>query len=277
MHEEKFADLHLHTYYSDGTFSPQQLMQRALDEGLSCISITDHDTVEALSIAFDYKPEGLEVIPGIELSCDWNNREVHILGYFLDYKKESLLKRLDTISKQRIERIYMMVEKLKKLNIDISADEVFSISKFGTVGRLHLAKVLLKKRIVSSIHEAFVKYIGEGGPAYEGNFRISAEEAVKIILNSSGIPVLAHPYIIADDSFIERLVSFGLKGIEVYYPEHSHAQVEHYKDLAKKFNLVATGGSDCHGSIKDDIKVGSVRIPYEIVEKLKKAKDEIAA
>lgn len=277
MHEEKFADLHLHTYYSDGTFSPQILMQRALDEGLSCISITDHDTVEAIPVAFAYRPENLEVIPGIELSCDGNNREVHILGYFLDYQKESLLKRLEAISKQRIERIHTMVDRLRKLNVDISADEVFGISKFGTVGRLHLAKILLKKKFVSSIHEAFAKFIGEGGPAYEGRFRIGAEEAIKLILDSSGVPVLAHPYIIADDSFIERLVGFGLKGIEVYYPEHSHNQVEHYKDLAKKFNLVATGGSDCHGAIKDDIKVGSVRIPYEVVEKLKKAKDEIAA
>lgn len=277
MPEEKFADLHLHTNYSDGTFSPQILMRRALDEGLSCISITDHDTVEAIPIAFKHRPPELEVIAGIELSSDWNNREIHILGYFLDYENKKLLKRLDAIKKQRVERIYNMVDKLRGLNVDIAAQDVFDLSSCGTIGRLHLAKALLKKKAVSSIHEAFVKFIGEGGPAYEGRFRVSAQEAVGIILDCCGIPVLAHPYIVEDDSLIEKLAGVGLKGLEVYYPEHSHRQVEHYKNLAQKFGLIATGGSDCHGTIKENIKVGSVRISYQVVESLKKLKDEIRA
>ncbi|MFH1491871.1 MAG: PHP domain-containing protein [Candidatus Omnitrophota bacterium] len=275
MPEAKFADLHLHTYYSDGTFSPQELMHRALESGISCISINDHDTVSALVPAFSQRPEDLELIPGIEVSCDWQDKEVHLLGYYIDYENKELLSKLEEIGKQRIERIRIMVDRLKQMKVDIPVEEVFGLAKYGTVGRLHLARVLLKRNIVSNIREAFIRFIGEGCPAYVSRFRMSVKEAIEMIANYGGIPVLAHPFTVGGDDFIEGLVPFGLKGIEVYYPEHSRGQVEHYKALSEHLGLVTTGGSDCHGEVKKNIKVGLVRIPYEIVNRLKKIKEAL--
>lgn len=277
MSDIKFADLHLHTYYSDGTFSPVELMQRAKEAHLSCIAITDHDTVDAIPQALKLKPQGLEVIAGIELSCDLDNREVHILGYFIDYKNAELLAKLNKISKYRIERIHLIVDKLRQMNVDITAAEVLNSSKLGTIGRLHIARVLLEKKIISNIREAFIRFIGEGGPAYVANLRLSVKEAIKTIIKFGGVAVLAHPYTVAGDDIISKFADFGLKGIEVYYPEHTRSQVLHYKTLADSLGLICTGGSDCHGQLKEKIKVGSVRIPYEIVDKLKKAKDELKA
>ncbi|MEW6009225.1 MAG: PHP domain-containing protein [Candidatus Omnitrophota bacterium] len=275
MPDIKFADLHLHTYYSDGTFSPKELLERSQAAGLSCIAITDHDTVDGLGEAFSLKPEEIELIAGIELSCDLDNREVHILGYFIDYKNDELLDKLNKIKEYRIERIYLMVDKLKEMKVDISAGEVLELSKLGTVGRLHIARVLLEKEIISNIREAFIKFIGEDCPAYVANFRLSVKEAIQTIIKFGGVAVLAHPYTLANDDMISKFADFGLKGIEVYYPEHTRFQVLHYKTLADSLGLVCTGGSDCHGQLKENIKVGSVRIPYEIVDKLKKAKYEL--
>ncbi len=277
MPDNKFADLHLHTYYSDGTFSPAELIQRAKGVDLSCIAITDHDTVDALPEAFRLKPKGLEIISGIELSCDLENREVHILGYLIDYKNDELLAKLDKISKYRIERVHLIVDKLRQMKVDITANEVLSLSRLGTVGRLHIARVLLEKKIISNIREAFVRFIGEDGPAYVANFRLNVKEAINTIIKFGGVPVLAHPYTLANDDVISTFVDYGLKGLEVYYPEHSQYQEQHYGLLAEHLGLIATGGSDCHGQLKENIKVGSVRIPYEIVEKLKKAKNELKA
>jgi predicted metal-dependent phosphoesterase TrpH len=272
MPKEKFADLHLHTYYSDGTFSPQQLIAEALNQNISCIAITDHDSVEALPIALSQKSADLEIIPGIELSCDYNGREIHILGYFIDYQNKELLKQLEIIREQRLERIGLMVEKLREMGIDITADEVFKLSGFGVVGRLHLARILLEKKAITNIREAFIKFIGEDCPAYVSRFRLSVQEAINIILDCKGVPVLAHPYTYGNEEFIVNLAGFGLKGIEVYYPEHSASRTERYKVLAERLGLVMTGGSDCHGDLKEDIKVGSVRISYELVERLRNAR-----
>lgn len=277
MPDALFADLHLHTFYSDGSLSPSELMQSALRVGLSCIAITDHDTVEGLASAFSLKPKELELIAGIELSCDWKDREVHILGYFIDYQNQDLLKRLEAIRLQRIERIGLMVDKLKSLGIDVSTDEVLKLSGCGTVGRLHLAKLLLEKNIVSNIREAFVRFIAEGAPAYAGRFRLSLKEAINLLLDCGGVPVLAHPYTLSDDEIIKELVGYGLKGLEVYYPEYTSRHIKRYQTLADTYGLICTGGSDFHGQIKEGIKLGSVRIPYRIVEDLKKARDEISS
>jgi predicted metal-dependent phosphoesterase TrpH len=272
MSDTSYADLHLHTYYSDGSLSPQALMNEAVQVGLSCIAITDHDTVEALPAAFENKPSQLELISGIELSCEWHEQEVHILGYFIDYQNQELLKTLEEIRLQRVDRIHAMVDKLQGLGVNVSAQEVLNISPFGTVGRLHLAKVLLDKGVVSNIREAFVKFIGEHGPAYAGRFKLSIQEAVSVIKKCSGVPVWAHPYTLGNDDLLLPLVEAGLKGIEVYYPEHNGRRVEHYKALAKQYGLVCTGGSDYHGQIRQGIAIGSVRVSYQIVESLKKAR-----
>ncbi len=268
----KFADLHLHTIFSDGTYTPQELISVSLKSGLSAIAVVDHDTTSGVEPAIKIGNErGIEVLAGVELSAEYEGLEVHILGYLIDYKNRRLIDTLEFLRKNRIERIYKIVDKLRSIDIQLEADSVFDIAAGGTVGRLHVARAMLKAGLIGSIAEAFRKYIGDKSPAYVCNFKFSPVEAIKLIKEAGGIPVLAHPYTINNDELIPRLVDDGLMGLEVYYSEHSQAMVNFYLGLAKKYNLLVTGGSDCHGKAKPEVKMGSVKIPYELVEKLKEA------
>jgi hypothetical protein len=270
----KFADLHLHTAASDGTYTPDELVAKALAAGLSCIALTDHDTVEALEEAIRLgNQRGLEVLPGIELSAEYESQEVHILGYLLDYKSPPFLKQLEVLKANRIKRVHRIVEKLNKIGIGLNAQDVFNISGQATPGRLHIARALVKSGLVKSIFEVFNKYIGDKGPAYSLGFRFTPEEAIKFIRDAGGLPVLAHPYILRNDKLIPEFARLGLMGLEVYYPEHSQGETNFYLNLAKEYNLLATGGSDCHGKAKPEVRIGSLKIPYELVEKLKAAKE----
>jgi hypothetical protein len=269
----KFADLHLHTSCSDGTFSPQQLIAQAKRAGLSCISVVDHDTVEGIALSLEAaKGSDIEVLPGIELTAEYYGKEVHILGYLIDYKDRSLLEKLETLKGIRVERVHKIVGKLKELGIDIDPRLIFELAQDGTVGRLHIARAMVKSSTVSNIFEAFQKYIGDKGPAYVCGFRFTPEEAAKFIKDAGGIPILAHPYSLNNDDLIPQFVESGIMGLEIYYPEHSQSLVNYYLQLAKKYNLLVTGGSDCHGDAKPDVKVGCVKIPYGLVEDLKEAK-----
>ena len=268
--------MHLHTIFSDGTYTAQELIRASLKCGLSAIAVVDHDTVEGIGSSIEASEnEGVEVLPGIELSAEYEGSEVHILGYLIDYQNSSLIKRLAILKKNRIERIYKITEKLKDIGVSLNPDTVFDIAKNGTVGRLHVARALVKEGRVSCIFEAFQKYIGDKGPAYVLGFKFSPDEAIDLIKASGGIPVLAHPYTLKNDDFILEFIKHGLMGLEVYYTEHSQSMVNFYLDLAKKYNLLVTGGSDCHGSAKLEIKIGQIKIPYELVEKLKAAKEKI--
>ena len=268
-----FADLHLHTIFSDSTYTPEELIREASEHGLSAIAVVDHDTVDGIEVTLDLaKSSSVEVIPGIELTAEYDGLEIHILGYLIDYKNKSFLEKLDNLKKTRVERIYKIVDKLKDIGIGLNPDSVFEISKAGTVGRLHIARAMVKEKIVSSLSEAFGKYIGDRCPAYVCGFRFSPEEAIKLIKENGGIPVLAHPYILKKDELIPQFVDYGLMGLEVYYPEHTQSMMNFYLKLAEKYNLLVTGGSDCHGNAKPGIKIGSVKIPYALVEKLKEAR-----
>lgn len=272
----KFADLHLHTHFSDGTYSPQELVDRALKKKLSAISITDHDTVAAIGPSIDIgRSEGLEVLPGIELTAECDGAEVHILGYLIDYQDSLLNEKLSSLNSDRVERVYRITEKLNELGIKLKADSVFALSGQGTVGRLHIARALVKEGFISSTYEAFQKYIGDTGPAYFAGFKFSPEEAIGLIKKTGGIPVLAHPYVLKNDALLERFIAAGLLGLEAYYPEHTQAMVNFYLDLAKKYNLLVTGGSDCHGEAKPEVKIGTIKISYALVEKLKQAKEKL--
>lgn len=269
----KFADLHLHTIFSDGTYTPQQLISESKKEGLSAICVADHDTVEGVAPSVEIaKKEDIEIIPGIELTAEDDGSEIHILGYLIDYKRKDFLEKLETLKKDRVERIYKIVEKLNALGIALKAQDIFEIAKGGSVGRLHVARAMVKVGFVGSIFEAFQKYIGDKCPAYVLGFRFTPQEAIKLIKNVGGIPVLAHPYSLNNDDLIPKFVDFGIMGLEVYYPEHSQGLINFYLRLAEKYNLLVTGGSDCHGSAKPEARIGSVKIPYELVEKLKEAK-----
>jgi predicted metal-dependent phosphoesterase TrpH len=270
----KFADLHLHTNFSDGTLSPQELVKICLKKKLAAIAVSDHDTVGAIEPAIKAADnKDIEVLPAIELSTDRDGKEVHILGYLIDYKNQGLLDKLSFLRQMRVERIVEIIRKLREINsIDIEFDELKEISGKGTISRLHLARLMVRKGCVKSIVEAFTKYIGDKSAAYVCGFHFSPPEAIKLIEDIKGISVLAHPYTIRDQELIPWLVDCGLKGIEVYYPEHSPTQTVYYENLAKKYNLLVTGGSDYHGEIKPGVQLGSLKVPYELVERLKREK-----
>ncbi len=271
----KFADLHLHTSFSDGTDSPEELVKKAERAGLSAVAVTDHDSVEAVPAAIDAGIiHGVEVIPGIELTAEYEGLEIHMLGYFIDYRDKSLLDKLSFLEKARIERIHGMVKKLKVMGVNIDAEKIFALSGGGSVGRLHVARVMVSEGIISSIWEAFAKYIGNNGPAYVLGFKFHPSDAVKLIRSAGGIPVLAHPYVLRRDDLIPKLIKFGIQGLEVYYPEHTGTMRSKYLRICRENNLLATGGSDYHGKAKPEVKLGALKIPYDLVDDLRHARNK---
>jgi predicted metal-dependent phosphoesterase TrpH len=268
----KFADLHLHTLFSDGTFSPGELVAEAKAAGLSAIAVCDHDTVEGIPLCIEEgKKVGIEVIPAIELTSEYEGLEIHVLGYFLDYTRLHLVRKLESLRKYRIERVYKITGKLKAQGVDLDPAKVFAIAREGVVGRLHIARALFNEGFVSSTQEAFYKYIGDKCPSYVAGFRFTPKEALNLIKDSGGVPVLAHPYLIRNDEYIQKFINDGIMGLEVYYPEHSQSDVNYFLNLAREHNLLVTGGSDCHGKAKAEIRIGAIKLPYELVEKIKSA------
>ncbi|MFA5145488.1 MAG: PHP domain-containing protein [Candidatus Omnitrophota bacterium] len=273
--EVKYADLHLHTMFSDGTYSPEELISGSRKAGLSAVSVVDHDTVDGVGPSMEIaKTQGIEVLSGIELSAEYEGLEIHILGYLIDQENKDLLAKLEVLRENRIARVYKIVGKLKDMGVDLNPQAVFDISGPGTAGRLHIARALVLEGKVKSVFEAFQKYIGDRCPAYVLGFKFSPSEAIKVIKDAGGIPVLAHPYLIKDDDVISKFIDCGLMGLEAYYPEHTQSMVNFYLNLARKHDLLVTGGSDCHGKAKPEVKIGSVKIPYELVERLKSAKNK---
>ena len=271
----KVADLHVHTYLSDGTFSPEKAVQYSKAKGLAAIAITDHDCCAGITPAImAAKDLDMEIIPGVELTAELDEQEIHILGYFIDWQDRAFLKRLDKISKVREERAREILKKLKGHSLEISERELFDLSGPGCVGRLHIAHLLVRRGFVSSIQEAFAKYIGNNGPCYVKKFKLLPKEAVDMIKDVGGVPVLAHPKLsyIKDRStedIVRALVKDGIEGIEAYRSDHNAKDEKAFTSLAEKYNLLVTGGSDCHGLGKKEVLIGSVKIPYELVEKLK--------
>jgi len=268
------ADLHIHTTFSDGTDTPEEVVKKAREAGLDTIAITDHDTVSGIERAIAAgKSSGVNIIPGVELTTETVDFEVHMLGYFIDYKSEKLKATLDKIRDSRVSRIYEMADKLKKLGVNIDPERVLELSAGGSPGRPHVARAMVEAGAVGSIREAFDKYIDSEGPAYVPHFKLTPEEAIKLILGASGVPVYAHPAISKSDKMIPALVSYGLKAIEVYYGGHSQEDTKRYFNLAKKLGLLMTGGSDYHGTQSArEIRLGDVMIPDELVNKLSSAR-----
>jgi len=273
----KYADLHVHTNYSDSTFSPEEVIACAKEKGLSAIAICDHDSVSGIEPckALASKVD-IEVIPGIEMSAEKVDAEIHILGYFIDWEQGWFQKKLKEIQSSRTERVYKIVEKLKTFNITIDAGEVFRLAgSNASVGRLHIAQAMLNSGAVKSMREAFDKYIGFLKPCYVPYTKFSPEEAIQIILKVGGVPVIAHPDLMGHDEYIDEFVGYGLRGIEVYHTDHKPRIAKRYEETAKRLELVMTGGSDCHGLGKGRILMGTTKVPYELVEKLKKEADKI--
>ncbi|MBL7085312.1 MAG: PHP domain-containing protein [Candidatus Omnitrophica bacterium] len=267
----RYADLHIHTKFSDGTFAPEQVVKEAQEKGLSCIAITDHDEVSGIEPAIkEGKNLGIEVIPGVELSAEINDYEIHILGYFIDWQAQWFRDKLRQICEVRRKRALAIIERLRTKGINLDSDKVLDAATSGSVGRLHIARMLEEQGYVSSIQEAFNKYIGNGRACYVKKFKLTPSEAINMISRIKGLAVLAHPYSIGNDELIPELAQLGLRGIEVYYPEQHRATSEHYKNLAKKYGLLITGGSDYHGLCKDRLTLGEIKVPYILVEALKR-------
>lgn len=266
------ADLHLHTTASDGRLEPAEVVQLAAKIGLDIIAITDHDTVDgvapALAAAEVYP--WLTVIPGVEINTDVPRGEVHILGYFIDYTDKGLGMTLKKLRESRVKRAQEMIAKLKKLGMDIEWRRVQEVAQGGSVCRPHIAQALFEKGYVSSEKEAFDKYIGNSGPAYVERYKLLPTEAVKLVIHAQGLPVLAHPADIGNLSeLVSSLKASGLVGIEVYYKDYGPEIINELLKVARKYNLVPTGGTDYHGfGNGSEVMIGGVLTPPESVEKL---------
>lgn len=244
------ADLHCHTTYSDGLFTAEELILMALKRGLRYLAISDHDHLGAIPEAVERaKGTPLEIIPAVEINTDWHNDEVHVLGYFIDPANEALQTALSNQRKSRDLRIEAMVEKLQGLGIDINMAKVRSKGK-GTLGRPHIAFALVELGLASDVKDAFQKYIVRGAPAYIPRRKDAMDpvEAIRAIKKAGGVAVMAHPGVVKDyTAVIDALIPEGLEGLEVYHPQHKPMTSAYLLELAKKKNLLVTGGSDFHG------------------------------
>jgi 3',5'-nucleoside bisphosphate phosphatase len=277
-------DLHIHSTASDGTLSPLEILTLAQDLNIAAISITDHDTLDGSKDALlSGIPPSVKFLTGVEIgsepppsfSCAGS---FHILGYAVDVDHPELNHTLSMLRDSRKRRNPQILELLSRLGIEITLEEVRNLAGDGQLGRPHIAQFMVEKGYVPSIDAAFDEYLGNGKPAYVDRFRFECEKTIKTILNAGGIPVLAHPLLlgIKENDILEDLIAvlteMGLRGIEVYYPEHTKNLIAYYSRLASHFNLLITGGTDFHGDIKPEIKMGVGKgdflVPYELYEKL---------
>ncbi|MDI3312049.1 MAG: PHP domain-containing protein [Thermoanaerobacterium sp.] len=268
-----FGDLHIHTTKSDGMHKPKEVVHMAKKVGLSVIAITDHDTLEGIDEAIDASTSlDIEIVPGIELNSYDGKQDVHILGYFIDHNNKDFLKRLVEIRNSRISRAKLMIQKLNEIGVNINYDNVLKYAKESYIGRPHIAKAIVEAGYSKSVKESFDKYIGEGQPAYIERYRLHPFESIKMIKDSGGIPVLAHPGLLKDKKIISHLIKNGLNGIEVYHSKHDEKDTEFFKDFAIENNLLITGGSDFHGiDIDGRYLLGTVKLDYKHVLKLKES------
>lgn len=246
------VDLHSHTNYSDGFHSPEELVHKAKDVGIDILSITDHDSVNAIEEATKIGDKlGVEIIPGVEISSDLRGAEVHILGYFVDIDNKELEHYLEFFREERVRRAARIVEKLNNLGLEITLDDVLEKAKNSAVGRPHIAQAMLEKEIVNTYFTAFNKYIKNGGPAYERKVHLSPQSAFKIISDAGGLSFIAHPAHMPE-SMIKELIDAGADGIEVIHPSHSRELTRFYRGIVNEYFLLESGGSDFHGGKRED-------------------------
>ena len=274
-------DLHLHTTHSDGSFSPTAVLEFAKAAGVTALAITDHDIVAAIPEALEVGSRlEIEIVPGVEISSRYGESELHILGYCIDWRQQQLNERLKVLRESRHQRNPQIVNKLNELGVDITYEEVQALAGTESVGRPHIARVLMDKKFVTSAKEAFDRYLAQGRPAFVPRQLPEPAEAVTWIREAGGIAVLAHPTWVKESSdglslLVERLKAAGLGGVEVHYSTHNARQTGEYLSLAKQFDLLVTGGSDFHGLTKPDIHVGTgrgdLKVPSALLDPLKSA------
>jgi predicted metal-dependent phosphoesterase TrpH len=245
---------------------------------LAAIALTDHDSVEGCQeTARECAAVGIECIAGTELTAEQSDNELHLLGYFIDIENPTLLTRIARCQAVRQDRIREMVARLNRLKVPLTAEAVFALANCRAPGRPHVARALVKARLCSSLDEAFERFLKRNRPAWVPKLKMSAGEAIDLIHQAGGVAVLAHPGLNRTDNVIPGLVEAGVDGIECFHTKHSTVTSEHYLELADRFHLLVTGGSDCHGLSKGKPLIGTVRVPYRHVEKLKARAAEIKA
>lgn len=275
-------DLHVHSTFSDGSMSPTELVLYAKRKGLLAIAITDHDTIDGIGEAISIGTQiGVEIVPGLELNVKYDDYSVHLLGYFFRQSDEALHLTLERIQSGRMERNKIILANLEKFGVEIPLEGLEKVSGHGQSGRPHIAQLLVQKGVVKNMDEAFERYLGKGGLAYAERAVLHADEAIKMICNAGGLPVLAHPQQLEKSGkdvghVIAKLRTMGLEGIEVYYPTHSRQFKKKLLVTAKKFDLLITGGSDYHGSIRPGTTLAGGKncsVPLSLLAEMKRRLD----
>lgn len=275
----KIVDLHVHSTESDGTFTPEELVEEAKKVGLSAFALTDHDTVSGVKKALDAaKDTGIEVIPGVELSTDYNGKEVHIVGLYIDIEHPKLLSQTAAFRECRNNRNEKMIEALQKEGFDITFEKLVAENPDCVITRANIARYLYEHGMIKSVQEAFDKYIGDGCRCYINRFKVSPMDAVKLIKEAGGIAILAHPLLyhmssVTLQKLIDELKAAGLDGIEAIYSTYTPGEERLVKKLAEENHLLVSGGSDFHGTNKPSIRLGTGRgqlyIPYSVLDTIK--------
>lgn len=279
------SDLHIHTLYSDGVFSPEKIVDTAIDVGLQAIALTDHDNVLSYQVAKDYlktsgKEDKLEIIRGIEVNTLYKNYEVHILGYFMDVENSDFQSMLKTQQQARVKQTKEIISLLsKKEGIKIKFDDIKKqVAEGGSIGRPHIAKAITNVGGTANVMEAYSKYIHDDSPVYVQRKTVSPQDAVEVIYDAGGIPVIAHPHDLdIAENLIKELMQYGLRGIEAYHRKHSPACVEYFSSMAEELGLIVTGGSDfhCPNIMNGQIVLGKNFVPEWVYEKLLDEKKRI--
>ncbi len=274
------SDFHIHTYFSDGVYSPEKIVDTALDVGLEVIALTDHDNVLSYDVAQDYIKKNnkkLEVIRGVEINTLYKNYEVHILGYLMDTENSEFKNLLKTQQNARVEQVHAIIDLLaRKENIKIKFEDIEKqVAPGGSIGRPHIAKAITNAGGTSSVIEAYAKYIHDNSPVYVPRKTVTPQDAVEIIYDAGGIPVIAHPHDIdIAEELVKELMTHGLRGIEAYHRKHSPACVEYFSSMAESLGLIVTGGSDFHAPniMNGQIILGKNFVPEWIYDKLMQEK-----
>ena len=268
------VDLHSHTHFSDGALAPEALMALAVERGLGTLAITDHDSVEAIPRARAWlgRPGAarLELVPGVEISSAIGDLDLHVLGYFVDVEHGSMHDRLSRFRSERLQRAREILTRLATLGVMIDLDDVVALSGPGVVGRPHVARVLIRSGHADNMDDAFRRYLGPQGGAFVPRPAFRPEQAIEIIHAAGGVSVLAHPGASLALDVVERLVAAGLRGIEVWHPQHGSATVRRYRELARRLRLLETGGSDFHEPGRG-VELGGMPVPLSAVTRLREA------
>jgi hypothetical protein len=276
------VDLHTHSHYSDGSDAPAEVVGAAISAGLSAVALTDHDTLEGIPEAVCAGSGKIEVVGGIEISCEWSPGAMHMVVLFLDPERGPLQDALDEVRQGREGRNHRIVARLQNLGIDIAYEEIVTEAGNGVVGRPHIAAVLVRKGVVDTLNRAFTDLLGNGKPAYVPRFRLTPEHAIGLSLESGAVPILSHPHTLGLNTAAEfsstfrHLKEVGLVGLEAHYAEYPPDERLELAAVARSHGLIPSGGSDYHGTYRPGVAVGSghgdLRVPDEVLEELRAAR-----